>query len=212
MLWILNLVLWIHLDVVLLVRSLDLITLFSANLVLVITRLNVIILKGEDFLSLCTLLKMVFGAFPLETPTTPQDVNILYPRVKELIQKHLDAVISSQISLESANSMISFVLSVIKVLTEVQKFFIDPFLLPLTRVLQRLARDMGSSAASHVRQKHVVPVPSLYSHAPRSATGPPFGTRTVAGRILKESYGSANQQQTFTIEVLRSKKEEPLPP
>ncbi|MCL7047761.1 hypothetical protein MKW94_015280, partial [Papaver nudicaule] len=48
--------------------------------------------------------------------------------------------------------MISFVLSVIKVLTEVHKFFIDPFLMPLTRVLQRLARDMGSSAASHVRQ------------------------------------------------------------
>ncbi|RZC86452.1 hypothetical protein C5167_030528 [Papaver somniferum] len=48
--------------------------------------------------------------------------------------------------------MISFVLSVIKVLTEVQKLQKFPFLMPLTRVLQRLARDMGSSAASHVRQ------------------------------------------------------------
>ncbi|KAI3897537.1 hypothetical protein MKX03_010402, partial [Papaver bracteatum] len=46
----------------------------------------------------------------------------------------------------------------------------------------------------------------------RIATGPLFGTRIVAVRILKESYGSDKEQQTFTIEVLRSKEEEPFPP
>ncbi|XP_052300508.1 zinc finger CCCH domain-containing protein 62-like [Citrus sinensis] len=45
-----------------------------------------------------------------------------------------------------------------------------------------------------------------------SASGPPCGKRIVAGRIMKESYGAAKQQHTFTIEVLWSKGEKPLPP
>ncbi|XP_057976226.1 zinc finger CCCH domain-containing protein 62-like isoform X2 [Malania oleifera] len=48
--------------------------------------------------------------------------------------------------------------------------------------------------------------------ASRSATGPPCGTRIIAGRIVKDSYGAAKQQHTFTIEVLWSKGEKPLPP
>ncbi|KAJ4961477.1 hypothetical protein NE237_021387 [Protea cynaroides] len=104
--------------------------------------------------SLCSLLKMVFMAFPPEAANTPQDVKLLYQRVEDLIQKHLAAVTSPQISLEvsAANSMISFALFVIKTLTEVQKNFIDPFILPLARVLQRLVRDMGSSGGPHMRQ------------------------------------------------------------
>lgn len=33
----------------------------------------------------------------------------------------------------------------------------------------------------------------------RSSNGGPCGTRIVAGRILKESYGAAKQQHTFTV-------------
>ncbi|XVF59767.1 hypothetical protein PTKIN_Ptkin07bG0302500 [Pterospermum kingtungense] len=101
--------------------------------------------------SLCSLLKMVFVAFPLDAGTTPPDVKLLYQKVDELIQKHITTVTGPQASGEdnSANS-ISFVLLVIKTLTEVQKSFIDPVI--LVRILQRLARDMGSSAGSHVRQ------------------------------------------------------------
>ncbi|KAE8708716.1 Fatty acid biosynthesis 1 [Hibiscus syriacus] len=52
----------------------------------------------------------------------------------------------------------------------------------------------------------------MFNLASRSASGPPCGTRIVAGRIVKESYGAAKQQHTFTIEVLWSKGEKPLPP
>lgn len=52
----------------------------------------------------------------------------------------------------------------------------------------------------------------MFSIASRCATGPSSGTRTVAGRIVKESYGAAKQQHTFTIEVLWSKGEKPWPP
>lgn len=52
----------------------------------------------------------------------------------------------------------------------------------------------------------------MFSIASRSATGPPCGTRIVAGRIVKESYGAKKQQHTFTVEVLWSKGEKPLPP
>ncbi|KAJ9568513.1 hypothetical protein OSB04_004479 [Centaurea solstitialis] len=52
----------------------------------------------------------------------------------------------------------------------------------------------------------------MFNIASRSATGPPCGTRVVAGRIVKESYGAAKQQHTFTIEVLWSKGVKPLPP
>ncbi|XWS16133.1 hypothetical protein CRYUN_Cryun34aG0059300 [Craigia yunnanensis] len=52
----------------------------------------------------------------------------------------------------------------------------------------------------------------MFNIASRSACGPPCGTRIVAGRIVKESYGAAKQQHTFTIEVLWSKGEKPLPP
>ncbi|KAK6787381.1 hypothetical protein RDI58_015906 [Solanum bulbocastanum] len=52
----------------------------------------------------------------------------------------------------------------------------------------------------------------MFSIASRSATGPPCGTRIVAGRIVKESYGAKKQQHTFTVEVLWSKGEKSLPP
>ncbi|XP_050382990.1 zinc finger CCCH domain-containing protein 62 [Argentina anserina] len=52
----------------------------------------------------------------------------------------------------------------------------------------------------------------MFDIASRSGRGPPCGTRIVAGRIVKESYGAAKQQHTFTIEVLWSKGEKPLPP
>ncbi|CAK8560486.1 unnamed protein product [Lathyrus sativus] len=52
----------------------------------------------------------------------------------------------------------------------------------------------------------------MFNVASRSAGGPPCGTRVVAGRIVKESYGAAKQQHTFTIEVLWSKGEKSLPP
>ncbi|XP_052180431.1 zinc finger CCCH domain-containing protein 62-like isoform X2 [Diospyros lotus] len=52
----------------------------------------------------------------------------------------------------------------------------------------------------------------MFNIASRSASGPPCGKRIIAGRIVKESYGAAKQQHTFTIEVLWSKGEKPLPP
>ncbi|KAI5439230.1 hypothetical protein KIW84_024857 [Lathyrus oleraceus] len=39
-----------------------------------------------------------------------------------------------------------------------------------------------------------------------------IGNRTVAGRVVKESYGAAKQQHTFTVEVLWSSGARKLPP
>ncbi|CAA6673494.1 unnamed protein product [Spirodela intermedia] len=118
--------------------------------------------------SLCSLLKMVFSAFPMEALDTPQDVKMLYQRVEDLIQKHLAAVATPQISLDisSANAVISFILFVVKTLTDVHTNFIDPFLLSLVRVLQRLTRDMVPSSGSHVRQGQKMDMDSaVSSHA-----------------------------------------------
>ncbi|CBI35832.3 hypothetical protein VitviT2T_013111 [Vitis vinifera] len=52
----------------------------------------------------------------------------------------------------------------------------------------------------------------MFNIASRSASGPPCGSRIIAGHIVKDSYGAAKQQHTFTIEVLWSKGEKPLPP
>lgn len=108
--------------------------------------------------SLCSLLKMVFVAFPLEAATMPPDVKLLYQKVDELIQKHnndatapkhVNDVATPQTSNAESSSPISFILLVIKTLTEVQKNFVDPFI--FVRILQRLAKDMGSSSGSHLR-------------------------------------------------------------
>ncbi|XP_058088858.1 zinc finger CCCH domain-containing protein 62-like isoform X2 [Magnolia sinica] len=40
----------------------------------------------------------------------------------------------------------------------------------------------------------------------------PIGKRTIAGRVVKESYGAAKQQHTFTVEILWSKGVKTLPP
>lgn len=101
--------------------------------------------------SLCSLLKMVFVAFPSEATSTPQDVKALYQKVEELIQKHLASVAAPQTAGEdNSASMISFVLYIIQTLAEVQKNVIDPF--NLVRVLQRLARDLASAPGSYARQ------------------------------------------------------------
>ncbi|CAM8985650.1 unnamed protein product [Rhodiola kirilowii] len=101
--------------------------------------------------SLCSLLKMVFTAFPLESSATPQDIKSLYQKVDELIQKHVSAVFTPQSSNDdSSGNPISFVLFVIKTLTKVQKNLSDPFI--LVRILQRIMRDMQMSAGSHARQ------------------------------------------------------------
>lgn len=101
--------------------------------------------------SLCSLLKMVSFAFPPNASNTPHEVRILYQKVEELIQKHLAVAAVPQTSGEdNSGSTISFVLYVIKTLAEVHKNFVDPS--NLVHVLQRLARDMGSSIGTHVRQ------------------------------------------------------------
>ncbi|XP_074572437.1 uncharacterized protein LOC141828947 isoform X1 [Curcuma longa] len=129
--------------------------------------------------SLCSLLKMVFTTFSLEAAGTPQEVKLLYQRAGELVQKHLAAVTAPQISLETsnANSMITFALLVVKTLTEVQKNFIDPFIPMLLRVLQRLARDMGSSSGSHIRQGQRADVDPLINA--RSAADSSFAISNI---------------------------------
>uniref|UniRef100_A0A6N2NBL1 Non-specific serine/threonine protein kinase n=1 Tax=Salix viminalis TaxID=40686 RepID=A0A6N2NBL1_SALVM len=93
---------------------------------------------------------MVFVAFPPDVASTPSDVKLLYQKVDDLIQKHIDSVTSPQTSGDDTSvSSISFVLLVIKTLTEAGKYIEPPI---LVRILQRLARDMGSSAGSHLRQ------------------------------------------------------------
>ncbi|CAI0392859.1 unnamed protein product [Linum tenue] len=100
--------------------------------------------------SLSTLLKMVFIAFPPDAASTPPDVKLLFQKVDELIQKHVTIVTAPQTSGEdNSTTAITFVLLVIKTLTEVEKN-VDPYI--LVRILQRLVRDMGSSASSHLRQ------------------------------------------------------------
>ncbi|KHN41897.1 Transformation/transcription domain-associated protein [Glycine soja] len=101
--------------------------------------------------SFCSLLKMIFVAFPQEATTTPADVKLLHQKLDDLIQKHVTTVTAPQTSSDDNNaSSISFLLLVIKTLTEVQRNFVDPLI--LVRILQRLQRDMGSSAGSHSRQ------------------------------------------------------------
>lgn len=101
--------------------------------------------------SFCSLLRMICVAFPQEAASTPADVKLLYQKVDDLIQKHVTTVTAPQTSSDDNNAgAISFLLLVIKTLTEVQRNFIDP--LVLVRLLQRLQRDMGSSAGSHIRQ------------------------------------------------------------
>jgi transformation/transcription domain-associated protein len=94
---------------------------------------------------------MICVAFPQEAASTPADVKLLYQKVDDLIQKNVTTVTAPQTSSDDNNAgAISFLLLVIKTLTEVQRNFIDP--LVLVRLLQRLQRDMGSSAGSHLRQ------------------------------------------------------------
>lgn len=94
---------------------------------------------------------MICVSFPQEAASTPPDVKLLYQKVDDLIQKHVTTVTAPQTSSDDNNAgAISFLLFVINTLTEVQKNFIDP--LNLVRLLQRLQRDMGSSAGSHIRQ------------------------------------------------------------
>lgn len=101
--------------------------------------------------SLCALLKMVFLAFPLDVASTPSDIKLLYQKVDELIQKQVNTIVAPPtLGEENTSNSISFVLLVIKTLTEVQQNFVDPSI--LVRILQRLARDMGSPAGSHVKQ------------------------------------------------------------
>ncbi|CAL0314477.1 unnamed protein product [Lupinus luteus] len=101
--------------------------------------------------SFCSLLKMIFVSFPQEAATMPADVKLLYQKLDDLIQKHVTTITAPQTSSDDNNaSSIGFLLLVIKTLTEAQRNFIDPSV--LVRILQRLQRDMGSSANSQLRQ------------------------------------------------------------
>lgn len=105
--------------------------------------------------SLCSLLKMVFTAFPLDAANTPPDIKLLYQKVNELINKHVNAVTAPQASGDdNAFGSISFVLLVIKTLAKVHKNFVDSYV--LVRILQRLARDLGSAVGSHPRQVFIL--------------------------------------------------------
>ncbi|KAG8099235.1 hypothetical protein GUJ93_ZPchr0013g36432 [Zizania palustris] len=162
--------------------------------------------------SLCSLLKMVFSAFPLEAATTPQDIKLLHQRVQDLIQKHLAAVTTPQISLEpsNANSIISFALFVLNALVEVQKSFIDPFIGLLLRVLQRLARDMGSSAGSgsNVRQGQRPEMDSSVNSRPTVDPTVVSNMKTVLKLISERVMASSDYRRSMgqILQALLSEK------
>ncbi|CAM6100600.1 unnamed protein product [Calypogeia fissa] len=125
--------------------------------------------------SLCTLLKMVFDAYPADhsagsTPETKQssnpttelkqhaitpEIKQLHLKVEELIHKNLGAVTAAQPAVDSraANAVISFTLSILETLSERNKAYIDRFMVSLVRVLQRLAREMATMSSAVARQQ-----------------------------------------------------------
>ncbi|CAI9763537.1 unnamed protein product [Fraxinus pennsylvanica] len=100
--------------------------------------------------SLCSLLKMVSSAFHPEAVNTPHDIKMLYQKVEEIVQKNLAAVATQISGEDNSGSTISFVLYIVKTLSDVHKNFINPS--NLVHVLQRLARDIGLSSGSYARQ------------------------------------------------------------
>ncbi|KAM7251269.1 hypothetical protein ACFE04_023152 [Oxalis oulophora] len=101
--------------------------------------------SGKSF---CLLLKMVFDTFPIVgLGPIPSEIKMLYSKVDELIQKLVNVTGLGEDN--NSSYFISFVLLVIKTLTEV-KHFTDPMI--LVHILQCLARDMGSTTSSHLRQ------------------------------------------------------------
>ncbi|XP_048601036.1 transformation/transcription domain-associated protein [Brassica napus] len=99
--------------------------------------------------SLCSLLKMVIITFPQDGASTPPDIKLLYQKVSELVQKHVHTASQASGDDNSLGSF-SFVLNILKTLAEVQKNFVDPYV--LVRILQRLARDLGLATGAHPTQ------------------------------------------------------------
>ncbi|XAR57979.1 Non-specific serine/threonine protein kinase [Bertholletia excelsa] len=157
--------------------------------------------------SMCSLLKMVFVAYPLEAASTPQEVKILYQKADELIQKHLAAVsaVSAPQSSGEDNSAntISFVLYVIKTLSEVQKSLIVPS--NLVRVLQRLARDMGSINGSYARQgPRMDPDSAVTSSRQGADVGPVIANLKSVLKLINESVMVVPDCKRYIIQVLNS--------
>lgn len=161
--------------------------------------------------SLCSLLKMVFTAFPLDMANTPSDVKLLNQKVSELIQKHLASVTAPQSSLEanSTNSMISFAVYILQSLAEVQKNFIDPFIGNLVRVLQRLACDMGSTAGSHAKQGQKTDMDSSAGTRASNEFGSAVSNfkcilSLITERVMR--YGDCKRQIAQIVNALLSEK------
>ncbi|XP_020600148.1 LOW QUALITY PROTEIN: transformation/transcription domain-associated protein-like [Phalaenopsis equestris] len=160
--------------------------------------------------SLCSLLKMVFNTFPLEAVSTPNDVKILYQRVADLIQKNLAAT-APQISLEagSTNSVINFSLFILKTLTEVQKSLIDPFIGPMVRVLQRLARDSGSSTGTQIKQGQKSDLDSSACMRSANDSGSVISNMKCIINLISErvmQFSECKRLITQTLHVLLSEK------
>ncbi|KAI0530691.1 hypothetical protein KFK09_000238 [Dendrobium nobile] len=159
--------------------------------------------------SLCSLLKMVFNTFPLEAASTPHDVKVLYQRVADLIQKNLAAT-APQMSLEAgSNSMISFSLFIVKTLTEVQRSLIDPFIGPMVRVLQRLARDSGSSTGTQIKQGHKSDLDSSSSMRCANDSGSVISNMKCIVNLISErvmQFSECKRLITQTLHVLLSEK------
>ncbi|KAL2624095.1 hypothetical protein R1flu_008340 [Riccia fluitans] len=126
--------------------------------------------------SLCFLLKIVFEAYPVD-PAPASDVKPLantaevkqprqtitpeikqfHARVEELILQNLGAfgqAQSTQPALDSraASSVFSFTMSVLEILSDNNKAYLDKFMMPLVRVVQRLAREMATMSSTVTRQ------------------------------------------------------------
>ncbi|KAM7263761.1 hypothetical protein ACFE04_001444 [Oxalis oulophora] len=155
--------------------------------------------------SLCSLLKMVFVAFPIEGPgPTPIEIKTLYLKVDELIQKHVNLVTGPQTTSSEDNSShsISFLLLVIKTLTEV-KHLIDPMI--LVRVLQRLARDMGSTTGSNSRQGQRTDSDSAVSSSRQGAdVGAVISNLKSVLKLMSERMVDGNEWKRAATQILNA--------
>ncbi|KAL3681984.1 hypothetical protein R1sor_000006 [Riccia sorocarpa] len=126
--------------------------------------------------SLCLLLKMMFKEHPVD-PAPAADVKPLantaevkqpqqritpevrqfHAKVEELILKNLGAVGQPQstqpaLDCNAASSVISFTVSILDTLTENNKAYLDKYMMPLVRVVQRLGREMATMSTTVSRQ------------------------------------------------------------
>lgn len=168
---------------------------------------------------LCSVLEMVYQAYPTDTLSLPPEVKSIHTKVEDMLIKQLtnasNQPTNPAVELKTLHTGLTVSLQILKVLSPLQKSFVDRFVPALVRIVQRFLKLMIDGAGlpnpktTHPQDPQAVLQYNLVQAAKTAGESPPWGNLKLALRLASLRVLGIPQQRIVFLQMLPTILAEP---